>query len=748
MDEGTLNDLLECSVCLDRLDTSSKVLPCQHTFCRKCLQEIVHKHKELRCPECRILVSSKVDDLPPNVLLMRILEGMKNNAVPKKQQRAPRSIQAPAVNHTPVHQQHGTPDRKINNKTSPQLVLHQPYAKALYDYEQKEAGDLSFKRGEVILLRKRIDAHWYQGECGGKQGLFPLSYVQIITPLPSHIPQCKALYDFQTDKHEEEGCLTFKEGDIINVIRRVDENWAEGKLDGRIGIFPLTFVELNSLARSLMKLSTNAQPGPSRVAPPTPTTEDSTPLIPTDHSRTIVPQQQTQNQQLFVQQTPVHQGLATSDSSSTVSSGSSSTTTPNVSSSNTSSNSSTAPSSPASPPPRTQPPLARTLVQKPDLLLNSPACSTPQRSPNTATSHSDNRSSSHQHNKEKRHSFTSLTPGTFNKNTHRHSAEIVTSEIASPSSHGHKRPSNEDEIKLPAPYVALYPYKPQKADELELRKGAIYMVTERCQDGWYKGTSNRTQKCGVFPGNYVAYMSKASLSSSDAKVAVSFTRSGKSVSSPRQTYNTLPPELPPRSVSPATATNTISSSWHGQQDNAAVPLGRSSSAVMSSVNTTHLSLGSATVAKPADKQCKDRKEKGTVGLMRRLTSIKRSKSPPPSSYSMDNPVFEDSVSVATAHPVHVRTENPAGSSNSSPDIHHHRKSNSLDAGNRTKTGVQTVHELFRCEIPYPPNSEYELELQKDDLIYVHKKREDGWYKGTLQRTGRTGLFPASFVKPA
>ncbi|XP_044253854.1 E3 ubiquitin-protein ligase SH3RF1-like isoform X2 [Tribolium madens] len=788
MDEGTLNDLLECSVCLDRLDTSSKVLPCQHTFCRKCLQEIVHKHKELRCPECRILVSSKVDDLPPNVLLMRILEGMKNNAVPKKQQRAPRSIQAPAVNHTPVHQQHGTPDRKINNKTSPQLVLHQPYAKALYDYEQKEAGDLSFKRGEVILLRKRIDAHWYQGECGGKQGLFPLSYVQIITPLPSHIPQCKALYDFQTDKHEEEGCLTFKEGDIINVIRRVDENWAEGKLDGRIGIFPLTFVELNSLARSLMKLSTNAQPGPSRVAPPTPTTEDSTPLIPTDHSRTIVPQQQTQNQQLFVQQTPVHQGLATSDSSSTVSSGSSSTTTPNVSSSNTSSNSSTAPSSPASPPPRTQPPLARTLVQKPDLLLNSPACSTPQRSPNTATSHSDNRSSSHQHNKEKRHSFTSLTPGTFNKNTHRHSAEIVTSEIASPSSHGHKRPSNEDEIKLPAPYVALYPYKPQKADELELRKGAIYMVTERCQDGWYKGTSNRTQKCGVFPGNYVAYMSKASLSSSDAKVAVSFTRSGKSVSSPRQTYNTLPPELPPRSVSPATATNTISSSWHGQQDNAAVPLGRSSSAVMSSVNTTHLSLGSATVAKPADK-CKDRKEKGTVGLMRRLTSIKRSKSPPPSSYSMDNPVFEDSVSVATAHPVHVRsgscpsqllqiqpvehhrlfgstsqrlkhkerpsvlthslrTENPAGSSNSSPDIHHHRKSNSLDAGNRTKTGVQTVHELFRCEIPYPPNSEYELELQKDDLIYVHKKREDGWYKGTLQRTGRTGLFPASFVKPA
>lgn len=33
----------------------------------------------------------------------------------------------------------------------------------------------------------------------------------------------------------------------------------------------------------------SAQPGPSRLAPPTPTTEDVTPLIPTDHSRTVAP---------------------------------------------------------------------------------------------------------------------------------------------------------------------------------------------------------------------------------------------------------------------------------------------------------------------------------------------------------------------------------------------------------------------------------------------------------------------------
>lgn len=74
MDALQLNELLECSVCLEQLDQSCKVLPCQHTFCRRCLKEIVERRKELRCPECRILVEEDVDDLPANILLVRILE--------------------------------------------------------------------------------------------------------------------------------------------------------------------------------------------------------------------------------------------------------------------------------------------------------------------------------------------------------------------------------------------------------------------------------------------------------------------------------------------------------------------------------------------------------------------------------------------------------------------------------------------------------------------------------------------------
>ncbi|CAH0560156.1 unnamed protein product [Brassicogethes aeneus] len=780
MDEVLLNDLLECSVCLERLDTSSKVLPCQHTFCKKCLLEIIHKHKELRCPECRVLVSIKVDDLPPNVLLMRILEGMRNH-LPKKTQRSNRNSpnhNTPNVLHSVAVNQHlGTPEHKINvgKPNSPHSVHHQPYAKAVYDYNAKEAGDLSFKRGDIIILRKKIDTNWYQGECGGKTGVFPLSYVHIITPVPSHIPQCKALYDFRMTNDEEEGCLAFGKGDIINVIRRVDENWAEGKLNGKIGIFPLAFVELNSLARSLMKLSSNAQPGPSRLAPPTPTAEDSTPLIPTDHTRTVVSQQQ---QQQPVAQPPLPAAaqsaaaaaaqtthLATSDSSSTVSSSGSSST-PNISSSNTSSStSSTAPSSPASPPARGQQLPPKNIAQKPDVLQNCSKSGAAQRSPNVSGAvHSRSEGhSAHHHNKEKRHSFTGLPHAHHSSNSHRHSVELQPAEGATAaaahaqgcerrSRNGHS--STSGDLQLPKAYIALFPYKPNKADELELRKGGIYMVTERCQDGWFKGTSNRTQKCGVFPGNYVTPARGGpwdgeTASAASAKSIVSYTRKGSSGGgSPRSSHNGSgnPPELPPRAQSPssaaAAATTAISSSWHGQQEGAAgAPLGRSSSAVMStSANSHHL-----TPAKSADKS-KDRKDKG--GLMRRLASMKRSKSPPASTYSMDNPVFED-ITVQTAspsHPVHVRSENPAGSSSSSPDVHRHRKSNSLDAGNKTKTATQTVRERFRCIAPYPPNSEYELELQVNDIIYVHKKREDGWYKGTQQRTGRTGLFPASFVE--
>ncbi|XP_051945776.1 sorbin and SH3 domain-containing protein 1-like isoform X7 [Xyrauchen texanus] len=52
-------------------------------------------------------------------------------------------------------------------------------------------------------------------------------------------------------------------------------------------------------------------------------------------------------------------------------------------------------------------------------------------------------------------------------------------------------------------FQALYNYVPQNDDELELQEGDLVNVMEKCDDGWFVGTSKRTKRFGTFPGNYV-----------------------------------------------------------------------------------------------------------------------------------------------------------------------------------------------------------------------------------------------------
>lgn len=39
----------------------------------------------------------------------------------------------------------------------------------------------------------------------------------------------------------------FTQDDVLTVIRRVDENWAEGMLADKIGIFPISYVEVSKV---------------------------------------------------------------------------------------------------------------------------------------------------------------------------------------------------------------------------------------------------------------------------------------------------------------------------------------------------------------------------------------------------------------------------------------------------------------------------------------------------------------------
>ncbi|XP_046756392.1 E3 ubiquitin-protein ligase SH3RF2 isoform X2 [Gallus gallus] len=270
MDDLALLDLLECPVCFEKLDATAKVLPCQHTFCKPCLQRILKSQKELRCPECRTLVLCGIEQLPANLLLIRLLDGVRYG------QNAPRfgSMQRSGLLSSPAcirRAPRGLQLAQYRPPTAPRsLTDGVPRAKALFSYRGHNPGELRFNKGDVIVLLRQLDQNWYLGELNGVSGVFPASSVQVIKQLPLPPPLCRALYNFDLrsrDKSENNDCLSFHKGDIITVISRVDGNWAEGKLGDKVGIFPVLFVEPNTTARQLLQSSKGSWPTPLRCAP-------------------------------------------------------------------------------------------------------------------------------------------------------------------------------------------------------------------------------------------------------------------------------------------------------------------------------------------------------------------------------------------------------------------------------------------------------------------------------------------------
>ncbi|XP_024151159.1 endophilin-A3 isoform X1 [Oryzias melastigma] len=63
-------------------------------------------------------------------------------------------------------------------------VPDQPCCRALYDFDPENAGELSFREGDTIILANQLDQNWYEGMINGDSGFFPVNYVEVIIPLP------------------------------------------------------------------------------------------------------------------------------------------------------------------------------------------------------------------------------------------------------------------------------------------------------------------------------------------------------------------------------------------------------------------------------------------------------------------------------------------------------------------------------------------------------------------------------------
>ncbi|XP_058427155.1 sorbin and SH3 domain-containing protein 2 isoform X3 [Marmota monax] len=129
-------------------------------------------------------------------------------------------------------------------------------AKAVYDFKAQTSKELSFKKGDTVYILRKIDQNWYEGEHHGRVGIFPISYVEKLIPpekaqparppppaQPGEIGEAIAKYNFNADTNVE---LSLRKGDRIILLKRVDQNWYEGKIPGtnRQGIFPVSYVEV------------------------------------------------------------------------------------------------------------------------------------------------------------------------------------------------------------------------------------------------------------------------------------------------------------------------------------------------------------------------------------------------------------------------------------------------------------------------------------------------------------------------
>uniref|UniRef100_A0A671XMJ9 Sorbin and SH3 domain containing 1 n=1 Tax=Sparus aurata TaxID=8175 RepID=A0A671XMJ9_SPAAU len=302
-----------------------------------------------------------------------------------------------------------------------------------------------------------------------------------------------ARFDFRAETLKE---LPFQKGDIVYIIRQVDQNWYEGEHHGRVGIFPQSYVEL-------LPPTEKAQP---KKSVPVQVLEYGEALARFNFTGDTVVEMSFKKGERITLIRRVDENWYEGKISGTNRQGIFPVTYVEVQ----------------------RRPRVKNGVEFPD----PPVSQSPQRSTNASPQFMRN---------DDHHGRSSRSPVMLfdiqENNNVNSFAEAVCNEIlniaetsvryCSTLSHHphdsvhrlHPHPSKQSFIisqqpqshsSSPEPnrlncgiFQALYSYVPQNEDELELKEGDLVSVMEKCDDGWFVGTSKRTKQFGTFPGNYV-----------------------------------------------------------------------------------------------------------------------------------------------------------------------------------------------------------------------------------------------------
>ncbi|XP_076776998.1 sorbin and SH3 domain-containing protein 1 isoform X39 [Arvicanthis niloticus] len=251
----------------------------------------------------------------------------------------------------------------------------------------------------------------------------------------------RAKFDFKAQTLKE---LPLQKGDIVYIYKQIDQNWYEGEHHGRVGIFPRTYIELLPPAEK-------AQP---RKLAPVQVLEYGEAIAKFNFNGDTQVEMSFRKGERITLLRQVDENWYEGRIPGTSRQGIFPITYVDV--------------------------LKRPLVKTPVDYIDLPYSSSPSRSATVSPQPSHH----------------SLSAG----------PDLTESEknyVQPQAQHRRVTPDRSQPSQDLCSYQALYSYVPQNDDELELRDGDIVDVMEKCDDGWFVGTSRRTRQFGTFPGNYV-----------------------------------------------------------------------------------------------------------------------------------------------------------------------------------------------------------------------------------------------------